>query len=140
MAVKEDKKKDEPKFTEIAKGKVYNVGFPDRNFTWIDLRSEEQKKVALSGKDLGFEYDKGGKFDQLILVSDEYFRGARPYEVWREVAKMKEIVTNKSGSVNVAVASSNIILSDMSTCKKCGTPLLIVGEGFKCQKCGEPTV
>ncbi|MFZ0965467.1 MAG: hypothetical protein WAN82_02440 [Candidatus Bathyarchaeia archaeon] len=139
MSGKDEKKKDEPKFKEIAKGKVYNVGFPDRNFTWIDLRSEEQKKVALSAKDLGVEYNKGGKFDQLILVSDGYFHGAKPYEVFQEVERMKAIVTNRSGSADVAVMSSNLITLDMSKCKKCGTPLFLVGEDFKCPKCGEPT-
>jgi len=136
----EDRKENEPSFKEIAKGKLYNVRFPGKNVTWIDLRSEAQKKVGVSAKDLGVEYGKGEKFDQLVFVSDEYFRNATPYEVWKETEKIKRIVTNLSGSANVAVISSRFVPSDMPKCKKCGTPLFIVGEGFNCQKCGESTV
>jgi hypothetical protein len=139
-APKEKRKKTRPKYEEIARGKVYNVQFPDRNFTWIDLRSEEKKKFALSGKDLGGEYKREGKFDQLVFVSDQYFRGATPFEVWKEAERIKRAVTQLSGSADVAVMTSSSIYANMPTCKKCGTPLFIVGEGFRCQKCGEPTV
>jgi len=140
----EDKKGEKetagPEFKEIAKGKLYNVKFPDKNFTWIDLRSEEQKKIQLSAKDLGGEYEKAGKFDQLILVSDEYFHGATPYQVWQETEKMKQVVAKQSGSMDVAVVSSHVVLSELPKCKTCGTPLFITGEGYNCQKCGKPTV
>jgi len=134
------KKKTEPKYKEIAKGKVYNVEFPDLNFTWIDLRSENKKKIQLSVKDLGGAYSTSGKYDQLALVSDRYFQNVKPYEVWEMVERIKQTVTNLSGSVEVAVASnSSPLLADLPRCRKCETPLFLVGADFKCPKCGGPT-
>lgn len=128
-----------PQFDEIAKGKVYNVKFPKNNFTWIDMRSEEQKKAQLSLKDLGGEYSKGGKYDQLVIVSDKYLRNAKPYDVWRQISEVRTKVEQMSGSAGIAFVSSSPIVLDMPNCKKCGTPLFIVGEGYNCPKCGTPT-
>jgi hypothetical protein len=141
LSTPKNKKKDEPEFKEIAKGKVYNFEFSDKNFTWIDLRSEEQKEIGVSEKNLGVKHSKGVKYDQLILVPDEYFHDATPYEIWLEIDKLKKIVETRSGSMDIGVMYGNrITLDSLSKCKECETPLFIKGRGFNCPKCGKSTV
>jgi len=129
--------KTKPKIKEIAKGKVFNVRIRGMDFVWIDLRFEE-RKVRVSLKNLGGQHGQQGKFDQLVLVSDKYFQGKTPNEIWRKLEKINSAVSEMSRSDKIEIVTSILDPVGLPRCENCGAPLFLVGEPFKCQRCGVP--
>jgi exosome complex RNA-binding protein Csl4 len=134
-AEKEEKTKAEIK--EIARAKVYNVRIRGMDFVWIDLRSEFTK-VGVSLKNIGGQYGQKGKFDQLVLVSDQYFQRKAPNEIWKKLEKINAAVTEFSGSNKIGIVTSTLNPMGLPRCKNCGAPLFLTGDPFKCQRCGVP--
>ena len=129
---KKKKKKIEPTFSKIENGMIFTsegkimVGFP----TQIETKTKAAGALSfLGGKAGGEKYTKV-TYDWRVLSGS-----ALPQS---EMDKLKESISATSGTV-VASFSNAIAAQNMTKCKKCGTPLFIIGEGFNCQKCGEPT-
>ena len=135
MAKPEAKKKEEkkePTFLKIENGMIFTsedkiiVGFP----TQIETKTKAAGALSfLGGKAGGEKYTKV-TYDWRVISGSPLPRS--------EMDKIKESIAATSGTV-VASLSNVIAAQSMAKCKKCGTPLFIVGAGFKCQKCGEPT-
>jgi len=127
-----EKKKKEPTFKKIENGMIFTsedkiiVGFP----TEVETRTTAGGKVTvLGGKAGGQKYTKV-KYDWQVISGSQLPK--------KEMEELKDTITSTSGTI-VASLSNATVINAMPKCRKCGTPLFIVGEGFKCQKCGEPT-
>jgi len=127
------KKKKEPTFRKIENGMIFTsedkilVGLP----TEVETKTSAGGKVSiLGGKAEGEKYTKV-KYNWQVISGSPL-----PLE---EMRKLAEKITTTSGTI-VASLDNASSLGEMPKCRKCGTPLFIVGRGFKCQKCGEPTI
>ena len=116
---------------ESEDGKTYAVGLPETVEKMTDAEGGAGVSIfGIGGKAKGQQYSKV-KYKWLIVSGSPL-----PHE---EMKKAEENITATSGTV-VASLSNASVFDTLPRCKKCGTPLFIVGEGFRCQKCGEPTV
>jgi len=112
-------------------GKTYAFGLPET----VEKMTGADGKAGVSIKGIGGEV-KGQQYSKVKYNWHIVSGSPLPYT---EMEKLKDKITTTSGTV-VASLSNASLIDSMPKCKKCGTPLFMVGEGFSCQKCGEPTV
>ena len=98
--------------------------------------------AGLKGAKVEGEQDKAikGSWDAVVKTETH---GYLPLETWKKVAEqVSSTITVATGStvnptdINVYMSAP---ISTLPQCKKCGTPLFIIGGGIKCPKCGNPT-
>ena len=135
MGDSDEKKKKEPTFKKIENGLVFTsediiaVGFP----TEVETKTSAGGKlsfVQLGGKAEGEKYKKVKYIWHVISGSP------LPRE---EMKELEGTIATASETIVASLDNASAINS-MQNCRKCGTPLFLVGEDFKCQKCGEPTI
>ncbi len=133
MGNSDEKKKKEPTFKKIENGMIFTsedkiiVGFP----TEVETKTSAGGKLSLlGGKAEGEKYTKV-KYNWQVISGSPLPK--------KEMEKLKETITTTSGTIVASLGNASSI-NAMPKCRKCGTPLFIVGQGFKCQKCGEPTI
>jgi hypothetical protein len=115
---------------ESEDGKTYAYGFP----VVVEKMTGAEGKGGVSIKGIGGEV-KGQHYSKVEYKWQIVSGSPLPQE---EMSKLKDNIATTSGTVVVSMSNASLI-DAMPKCRKCGTPLLIIGEGFKCQKCGEPT-
>jgi hypothetical protein len=125
------RKVEEGMILESEDGKTYAFGFPQiiEKMTAGEGKGEVSI-IGIGGKVKGQQYTKV-EYNWHIISGSPL-----PQE---QMNKIKEKITTTSGTV-VASLSNASMIDFMSKCRKCGTPLFMIGEEYKCQKCGEPTV
>lgn len=111
-------------------GKAYALGLPMK----VEKITGVAGKAGVSLRGVGGEV-KGEQYTKVEYAWHIVTGSPLPYE---ELKKIKDTIETSSGTVAVSLSNASMVES-MPKCRKCGTPLLLVGEGFKCQKCGEPT-
>jgi len=116
---------------ESEDGKTYAFGLPETVEKMTGAEgSGGVSIIGIGGKVKGQQYSKV-KYKWHIVSGSPL-----PDE---EMKKAKDNITATSGTVVVSLSNASLF-DTMPKCRKCGTPLLIIGEGFNCQKCGESTV
>jgi len=125
------RKVEEGMILEREDGKTYAVGLPETVEKMTGAEGGAGVSImGIGGKVRGQQYSKV-KYKWVIVSGSPL-----PHE---EMKKADEDITATSGTI-VASLSNASVFDTLPKCEKCGTPLLIVGEGFKCPKCGKPTV
>jgi len=130
---KKKEEKKEPTFTKIENGMIFTsedkimVGLP----TQVETKTKAEGALSfLGGKAGGEKYTKV-TYDWRVISGSPLPPS--------EMDKIQESITATSGTVVASLSNATIAAQNLPKCKKCGTPLFIVGKGFNCQKCGEPT-
>lgn len=124
------RKVEEGMILESEDGKTYAFGLPEI----VEKMTGAEGKAGVSIKGIGGEI-KGQQYTRVKY--NWYIISGSPLPD-QQMKELKEKITATSGTI-VASLSNASSVDYMPKCRKCGTPLFIVGKGFKCQKCGEPT-
>ena len=133
MGNSKEKKKKEPTFKKIKNGMIFSseekiiVGLP----TEVETKTSAGGKLSiLGGNAKGEKYSKI-KYDWQVISENPL-----PKE---EMKELEYSISASSGTIVASLGNASSTYA-LRKCRKCGTPLLLVGKGFKCQKCGEPTI
>jgi hypothetical protein len=132
MGDSDEKKKKEPTFKKIKDGMV----FISENKIIVGFPTEIETETSAGGKLSLFGGKAGGKRSTRVKYNWQVISGSPlPKE---EMKRLRGTISTNSGTA-VDTLSNASAVNVMQRCKTCGTPLLIIGKGFKCQKCGAPT-
>jgi len=125
------RKVEEGMILQSEDGKAYAFGLPET----VEKMTGVGGKAGISIKGLGGEV-KGEQYTKVKYNWQIVSGSPLPYA---EMETVKGTIETSSGTAVASLTNASLVDS-MPRCKKCGTPLFLVGEGFNCQKCGEPTV
>lgn len=130
---KEEKKKKEKNVEKVENCITYRdgekviVGFP----TEVETRAAAGGRLSFLGGDAKGEKYTKVKYDWKVISGSPLPK--------QEMEEYRDKITTSSGTLVSSI--TNVSSFDgMAKCRKCGTPIFLVGEGLNCQKCGTPTV
>ena len=133
MSDSEDKNKKEKNVEKVENCITYKsgdkviVGFP----TEVETKASAGGRLSFLGGDAkGMKYTKV-KYDWKVISGSPLPK--------QEMEELRETITTRSGTLIASMTNVSSV-DGMAKCRKCGTSLYFVGEGFNCQKCGTPTV